>query len=166
MIERYSRKEIKAIWEEKNKYKIWLDIEVAAAQAMEKFKIIPKGISAKVKKKAKININRINKIESKVHHDVIAFLTSITEKVGPEGRFLHKGMTSSDVLDTCFNIQLSQAGKIILKDLDELLKVLKNKALKYKKTVCIGRSHGIHAEPTTFGVKLASFYSCLFCNRS
>ena len=144
MIGRYSRKEIKKIWDEKNKYQIWLDIEVAVAQA--------------VKKKAVINVDRIHKIESNVHHDVIAFLTSITEKVGPEGRFLHKGMTSSDVLDTCFNIQLSQAGKIILKDLDELLKVLKNKALKYKKTVCIGRSHGIHAEPTTFGLKLASFY--------
>ncbi len=158
MIDRYSRKEIKKIWDEKNKYQIWLDIEIAVAQAMEKNKIIPRGVASKVKNKATINVDRIHKIESKVHHDVIAFLTSITEKVGPDGRFLHKGMTSSDVLDTCFNIQLSQAGKIILKDLDELLKVLKNKALKYKKTVCIGRSHGIHAEPTTFGLKLAGFY--------
>ena len=158
MIERYSRKEIKKICDEKNKYQIWLDIEIAAAQAMEKIKVIPKGVSSKVRKKAIINVDRINTIERKVHHDVIAFLTSITEKVGPEGRFLHKGMTSSDVLDTCFNIQLSEAGKIILKDLNELLKVLKNKALKYKKTVCIGRSHGIHAEPTTFGLKLAGFY--------
>ena len=158
MIERYSRKEIKKIWDEKNKYQIWLNIEIAAAQAMEKLKLIPKGVSAKVRKKAVINVERIHKIESKVHHDVIAFLTSITEKVGPEGRFLHKGMTSSDVLDTCFNIQLLQSGKIIIKDIDELLKVLKNKSLKYKKTICIGRSHGIHAEPTTFGLKLASFY--------
>ena len=158
MIGRYSRKEIKKIWDEKNKYQIWLDIEIAVAQAMEKNKIIPRGVASKVKNKATINVDRIHKIESKVHHDVIAFLTSITEKVGPDGRFLQKGMTSSDVLDTCFNIQLSQAGKIILKDLDELLKVLKNKALKYKKTVCIGRSHGIHAEPTTFGLKLAGFY--------
>ena len=158
MIERYSRKEIKKIWEEKNKYQIWLNIEIAAAQAMEKLNVIPKGVAAKVKKKAKINVHRIHKIESKVHHDVIAFLTSITEKVGTEGRFLHKGMTSSDVLDTCFNIQLLQAGKIITKDIDQLLKVLKNKSLKYKNTVCIGRSHGIHAEPTTFGLKLASFY--------
>jgi len=158
MIERYSRKEIKKIWEEKNKYQIWLDIEIAAAQAMEKLKVIPKGVSAKVKRKALINVDRIHKIEKKVHHDVIAFLTSITEKVGPEGKFLHKGMTSSDVLDTCFNIQLMQSGKIIIKDIDEILKVLKNKSLKYKKTVCIGRSHGIHAEPTTFGLKLASFY--------
>ena len=158
MIERYSRKEIKDIWEEKNKYQIWLNIEIAAAQAMEKLKLIPKGISAKVKRKAVINVEKIHKIESKVHHDVIAFLTSITEKVGSDGRFLHKGMTSSDVLDTCFNIQLLQSGKIILKDIDEILKVLKNKSLKYKNTICIGRSHGIHAEPITFGLKLASFY--------
>ena len=158
MIDRYARKEIKEIWNEKNKYQIWLEIEIAAAQAMEKLKLIPKGVTAKVKRKAIINVDRIHKIESKVHHDVIAFLTSINEKVGPEGRFLHKGMTSSDVLDTCLNIQLHKSGKIILKDIDDLLKVLKNKALKYKKTVCIGRSHGIHAEPTTFGLKLASFY--------
>ena len=158
MIERYSRKEIKKIWEEKNKYKIWLDIEIAAAQAMEKLKIIPKGVSSKVKNKAKINVERIHKIENKVHHDVIAFLTSITEKVGSEGKFLHKGMTSSDVLDTCFNIQLLQSGKIINRDLDEILKVLKQKSIKYKNTICIGRSHGIHAEPTTFGLKLAGFY--------
>ena len=158
MIERYSRKEIKKIWDERNKYQIWLDIEIAAAQAMEKLKIIPTGVAAKVRKKAVINVDRIHKIESKVHHDVIAFLTSITEKVGTEGRFLHKGMTSSDVLDTCFNIQLLQSGKIITKDIDELLKVLKNKSLKYKNTICVGRSHGIHAEPTTFGLKLASFY--------
>ena len=130
MIERYSRKEVKKIWEEKNKYQIWLDIEIAAAQAMEKYKIIPKGISSKVRKKAKINVERIHKIENKVHHDVIAFLTSITEKVGPEGKFLHKGMTSSDVVDTCFNVQLVQASKIINKDIDEILKVLKNKSLK------------------------------------
>jgi len=158
MIDRYARKEIKEIWNEKNKYQIWLEIEIAAAQAMEKLKLIPSGIAVKVKRKAIINVDRIHKIESKVHHDVIAFLTSINEKVGPEGRFLHKGMTSSDVLDTCLNIQLHKSGKIILKDIDDLLKVLKNKALKYKKTVCIGRSHGIHAEPTTFGLKLASFY--------
>jgi len=158
MIERYSRKEIKKIWEEKNKYQIWLDIEIAAAEAMEKNKTIPSGVSKKIKKKAKINVNRIHEIENRVHHDVIAFLTSITEKVGPEGKFLHKGMTSSDVLDTCFNIQLLQASKIISTDIDEILKVLKNKALKYKKTICIGRSHGIHAEPTTFGLKLTSFY--------
>ena len=158
MIDRYSRKEIKEIWDEKNKYQIWLDIEIYAAKAMEKLKIIPKGVSAKIRKKAKINVDRIHKIEGKVHHDVIAFLTSITEKVGPHGKFLHKGMTSSDVLDTCFNIQLLKAGKILIKDIDELLKILKIKSLKYKKTICIGRSHGMHAEPTTFGLKLIGFY--------
>jgi|ETNmetMinimDraft_16_1059900.scaffolds.fasta_scaffold10796_3 adenylosuccinate lyase len=158
MIKRYSRKEITKIWEEKNKYEIWLAIEIAAAQAMEKLKIIPKGVAAKVKKKGKINVDRIHKIESKVHHDMIAFLTSITEKVGKEGKFLHQGMTSSDVLDTCFNFQLVQASKILNKDIDEILKILKNKSLKYKNTICVGRSHGIHAEPITFGLKFASYY--------
>ena len=125
MIERYSRKEVKKIWEEKNKYQICLDIEIAAAQAMEKLKLIPKGVSSKVLKKAVINVDRIHKIESKVHHELIAFLTSITEKVGRDGKFLHKGMTSSDVLDSCFSIQLVQASKIINKDIDEILKILK-----------------------------------------
>ena len=125
---------------------------------MEKLKLIPKGVASTVKKKAKINIDRIHQIENKVHHDMIAFLSSITEKVGNKGNFLHKGMTSSDVLDTCFNFQLVQASKILNKDIDEILLVLKNKSLKYKNTICIGRSHGVHAEPTTFGLKLASFY--------
>ena len=158
MIERYSRKEIKNIWDDKNKYQIWLNIEIAAAQAMEKLKLIPRGVAAKTKRKAKINVERIHKIESKVHHDVIAFLTSITERVGEEGKFLHKGMTSSDVIDTCFNLQLLQSSKIINNDIDQLLKILKQKSFKYKNTVCIGRSHGIHAEPTTFGLKLATYY--------
>ena len=158
MIDWYSRNDLKKIWDEKNKYQIWLDIEIAAAQAMEKIQIIPRGVASKVRRKAKINVDRIHKIEKKVHHDVIAFLTSVNEKVGSDGRFLHKGMTSSDVLDTCFNIQLLQAGKIIHKDIEEILNVLKTKSLKYKNTICIGRSHGIHAEPTTFGLKLASFY--------
>ena len=110
MIERYSRKELKDIWEDYNKYSIWLDIELAAAESMEKLKIIPKGVVKKVKSKGKINVKRILDIESKVKHDVIAFLTSITEKTGKEARYLHKGMTSSDVLDTCFNLQLKQSG--------------------------------------------------------
>ena len=165
MIERYSREIIKKIWEEKNKYQIWLDIEIAAAKAMENLKIIPKGVSSKTKRKAKINVNKIHQIEKKVHHDVIAFLTSITNKVGSEGKYLHKGMTSSDILDTCFNIQLIQSGNILKNDIDEILKVLKKKSFKYKKTVCIGRSHGIHAEPTTFGLKLASFYEEFKRNR-
>ncbi len=165
MIERYSRKELRAIWEDYNKYSIWLDIELAAAEAMEKLKIIPKGVSRKVKLKAKINVKRILDIENKVKHDVIAFLTSITEKVGKEARYLHKGMTSSDVLDTCFNLQLKQSGKILLKDIDELLKVIKKQAKKHKFTLCIGRSHGIHAEPITFGLKLLTFYQEFLRNR-
>ena len=158
MIDRYSRKELKAIWSEENKYKIWLNIEIAAAEAMEKYKIIPKGVSSTVKKRAKINVKRIHQIESKVKHDVIAFLTSITEKAGIKARYLHQGMTSSDILDTAFNIQLKQSGEILLKDIDKILSVLKKQAKKYKFTPCIGRSHGIHAEPITFGLKLASFY--------
>ncbi len=159
MIDRYSRKELVRIWSEENKYKIWLDVEIAAAEAMEKYKIIPKGVSSVVKKKAKINVLRIKKIESKVKHDVIAFLTSVTEQSGIKARYLHQGMTSSDILDTTFNIQLVQSGRIILKDLDKILSILKKKANKYKMTPCIGRSHGIHAEPITFGLKLASFYA-------
>ena len=146
MIDRYSRKELKAIWSEENKYKIWLDIEVAAAEAMEKYKIIPKGVSKKVIKKAKINPKRILEIEKKVKHDVIAFLTSITEKVGKEARYLHKGMTSSDVLDTCFNFQLKKSGEILLNDINQLLVSIRRQAIKHKYTLCIGRSHGIHAE--------------------
>ncbi len=158
MIKRYSRKELTDIWSEENKYKIWLEVEIAAAQAMEKMGQIPKGVSSTVKKKAKINVERIHSIEARVKHDVIAFLTSITEKAGIKARYLHQGMTSSDVLDTSFNIQLVQSGKILLKDIDQILKVLKRQAKKYKFTPCIGRSHGIHAEPITFGLKLASFY--------
>ena len=165
MIDRYSRKELKNIWEDKNKYNIWLQIEIAAAEAMEKLKIIPKGVSKSVKQKARINVKRILKIEDKVKHDVIAFLTSITEKVGPKARYLHQGMTSSDVLDTCFNLQLKQSGEILIKDLDYLLYVIKKKATKYKFTLCIGRSHGIHAEPITFGLKMLTFYQEFLRNR-
>ena len=165
MIERYTRQEIKSIWEDHNRYSIWLNIELAAAEAMEKLKIIPKGVVKKVKSKAKINPKRILQIEGKVKHDIIAFLTSITEKVGKEAKYLHKGMTSSDVLDTCFNLQLKQSGKILLKDIDELLKSIKKQAIKHKFTLCIGRSHGIHAEPITFGLKLLTFYQEFLRNK-
>ena len=158
MIPRYSRDIVTNIWSQENKYKIWLDIEIYAAEAMEKYKIIPKGVAAKVKKKSKINVKRIDDIEKITKHDVIAFLTSIAEKVGPEAKFLHQGMTSSDVLDTCFNIQLQQSGKILLDDLNQILKTIKIKAYKHKLTICMGRSHGIHAEPITFGLKLATYY--------
>jgi adenylosuccinate lyase len=165
MIDRYSRKELKNIWADENKYKIWLDIELAAAEAMEKLKIIPRGVVKKVRSKAKINVARILKIEESVKHDVIAFLTSITEKAGKEARFLHKGMTSSDVLDTCFNLQLKQSGEIILSDIKNLLSTIKKQALKHKMTLCIGRSHGIHAEPITFGLKMLTFYQEFLRNK-
>ena len=165
MINRYSRKELTTIWSEENKYKIWLEVEITAAQAMEKLGQIPKGVSSTVKRKTKINVDRIHAIEAKVKHDVIAFLTSVTEKAGIKARYLHQGMTSSDVLDTSFNIQLVQSGKILLKDIDLILKVLKRQAKKHKFTPCVGRSHGIHAEPITFGLKLASFYEEFKRNR-
>ena len=165
MIDRYSRKELKDIWSDYNKYSIWLKIELAAAQAMEKYKIIPRGVSKKVKLKAKINSKRILEIEKKVKHDVIAFLTSISEKVGKEAKYLHKGMTSSDVLDTCFNLQLKQSGEILIQDLNALLSSIRKQAIKHKFTVCIGRSHGIHAEPITFGFKMLSFYQEFLRNK-
>jgi adenylosuccinate lyase len=165
MIKRYSRKELTDIWSEENKYQIWLDVEVAAAEAMEILNQIPKGVASIVRKKARINVKRIHQIEAEVKHDVIAFLTSVTEKAGIKARYLHQGMTSSDVLDTSFNIQMVQSGKIILKDIDQILKVLKKQAKKYKLTPCMGRSHGIHAEPVTFGLKLASFYEEFKRNR-
>ena len=165
MIERYSREEVKKIWQDHNRYKIWLDIELAAALAMEKYKIIPKGVYKKVKSKSKIDVKKILKIEGKVRHDVIAFLSSIMERSGKEGRFLHKGMTSSDVLDTCFNLQLKQSGEILLKDIDNLLSAIKKQSIKHKFTLCIGRSHGIHAEPTTFGLKLLTYYAEFLRNK-
>ena len=165
MIDRYSRSELKEIWSEENKYNIWLKIELAAAEAMEKINIIPKGISKKIRSKAKINVKRILEIEKKVKHDVIAFLTSINEKVGKDGRYLHQGMTSSDVLDTCFNLQLKLAGEILINDIDVLLKSIKRQSIKHKFTLCMGRSHGIHAEPITFGLKLLTFYQEFLRNR-
>ena len=165
MIERYSRKEIRKIWEDYNKYSIWLDIELAAAEAMEKLKVIPRGVVKKIKSKARIDVKRILHIENEVKHDVIAFLTSITEKAGKEARYLHKGMTSSDVLDTCFNLQLKQSGEIILEDIKHLLQSIKKQAVKHKYTLCIGRSHGIHAEPITFGLKMLTFYQEFLRNK-
>ena len=165
MIERYSRKEIKNIWADYNRYSLWLEIELAAAEAMEKLKIIPKGVAKRVRSKAKINPKRILQIEGKVKHDIIAFLTSITEKAGAEARYLHKGMTSSDVLDTCFNLQLKQSGEILISDINRLLQSIKKKAVKHKYTLCMGRSHGIHAEPITFGLKMVSFYQEFLRNK-
>ncbi len=165
MIERYTRKELKNIWTEENKYKIWLNIELAAAEGMEKYNIIPKGIAKKVRAKAKIDVKKILKIEESVKHDVIAFLTSITNRVGKDAKYLHKGMTSSDVLDTCFNIQLKQSGLILLSDISTLISTIRKQAIKHKRTLCIGRSHGIHAEPITFGLKLLTFYQEFLRNK-
>ena len=159
MVPRYSRKEMVDIWSDDSKYSIWLDIEVYALEGMELVGIVPKGTASAVKKKALFNSHRIDEIEAEIKHDVLAFLTNISESVGPEARFIHQGMTSSDVLDTCLNIQLKKAGELIIKDLDALLAAIKSQAISHKKTICVGRSHGIHAEPTTFGLKMLQAYA-------
>ena len=159
MIPRYSRDEMTSIWLEDTKFSIWLDIELYALEAMEEIGIVPKGVSELVRRKAKFDIKKIEEIEKEVKHDVVAFLTNVSESVGPEARFIHQGMTSSDILDTCLNIQLKRSGELLLKDLEILLKGLKNRAIEHKDTVCIGRSHGIHAEPTTFGLKMLQAYA-------
>ena len=159
MIPRYSRSEMARIWEPENKFRIWLRIETLAAEAMAKLGLIPKAAAEAVKKCGGFDIARIDEIEAEVKHDVIAFLTSVTETVGPEARFLHRGMTSSDVLDTCFNLQLVEAADLLIADVDGLLTALKSRALEHKDTLTVGRSHGVHAEPTTFGLKLAYAYA-------
>ena len=159
MVPRYSRKEMVEIWSDVSKYSIWLDIEIHALEGMEKVGIVPVGTAKIVKEKAKFDPKRIDEIEAEIKHDVLAFLTNISESVGPEARFIHQGMTSSDVLDTCLNIQLKRAGELLLNDMDLLLSSIKSQALKYKKTICVGRSHGIHAEPTTFGLKMLQAYA-------
>jgi adenylosuccinate lyase len=158
MIPRYSRPDMVAIWSSESRFRIWFEIEAHAADAMAELGIVPKAAAKKIwdrGKNAKFNIARIDEIEREVKHDVIAFLTHLSEIVGPEARFVHSGMTSSDVLDTCFNVQLVRAADILLEDVDRLLKALKRRAYEYRKTPTVGRSHGIHAEPTTFGLKLA-----------
>jgi len=159
MVPRYSRKEMVEIWSDVSKYSIWLDIEIHALEGMEKVGIVPVGTAKIVKEKATFDSKRIDEIEAEIKHDVLAFLTNISESVGPEARFIHQGMTSSDVLDTCLNIQLKRAGELLLNDMDLLLSSIKSQALKYKKTICVGRSHGIHAEPTTFGLKMLQAYA-------
>jgi adenylosuccinate lyase len=158
MIPRYSRPEIAPIWSAQTRFRIWFEIEAHAATAMADLGIIPKQAAETIWQKgagAEFDIGRIEEIEAEVKHDVIAFLTHLAEHVGDEARFVHQGMTSSDVLDTCFNIQLVRASDILLADLDRLLDALKARAFEHKHTLSMGRSHGIHAEPTTFGVKLA-----------
>tara|TARA_B100001248_G_scaffold66976_1_gene47091 strand:- start:4492 stop:5784 length:1293 start_codon:yes stop_codon:yes gene_type:complete len=165
MVPRYSRKEMLEIWSDISKYSIWLDIEIHALEGMEKVGIVPVGTAEIVRKNAKFDSRRIDEIEAEIKHDILAFLTNISESVGPEARFIHQGMTSSDVLDTCLNIQLKRAGELLLKDIDLLLSSIKSQALKHKKTICVGRSHGIHAEPTTFGLKMLQAYAEFSRNR-
>ena len=165
MIPRYSRSQMTDIWEPENKFRIWLKIEVTAAEAMAELSLIPKEAAEAARARGGFDIDRIDEIEREVKHDVIAFLTSVAEHVGPEARYLHAGLTSSDVLDTCFNVQLTEAADILIADLDALLAALKTRALEHKYTITVGRSHGIHAEPTTFGLKLAQAYAEFARNR-
>ncbi|MGI9464286.1 MAG: lyase family protein, partial [Aestuariivirgaceae bacterium] len=162
MIPRYTAKEMAAIWSPETKFRIWFEIEAHAADAQAKLGVIPKQAAAAVWEKAgkaEFDVDRIDEIERETRHDVIAFLTHLAEIVGPEARFVHQGMTSSDVLDTCFNVQLVRAADLLLADLDALLAALKERAIEHKDTLTIGRSHGIHAEPMTFGLKLAQAYA-------
>ena len=159
MIPRYARPEMTAIWEAESRFSIWLDIETHAMDAMVELGIVPADAAKAVRERGGFDVDRIDEIEREVKHDVIAFLTSLSEHVGPEARFVHQGMTSSDVLDTCFNVQLTRAADILLTDMDALLAALKKRAMEHKMTATIGRSHGIHAEPTTFGLKLAQAYA-------
>ena len=159
MIPRYSRPIMEKIWEPENRFQIWYEIEAHACDAQAELGVIPKEAAQAVWEKGSFDVKRIDAIEAEVKHDVIAFLTSLAEYVGPEARFVHQGMTSSDVLDTCLSVQLSQAADILLEDMDNLLAALKRRAIEHKLTPTVGRSHAIHAEPTTFGVKLAGFYA-------
>ena len=162
MIPRYAREQMVSIWSPETKFRIWFEIEAHATDALAELGVVPKEAAAKVWEKgkdAKFDVARIDEIEREVKHDVIAFLTHLSEIVGPEARFVHQGMTSSDVLDTCLNVQLMRAADLLIADTDALLAALKKRAFEYKTTPTIGRSHGIHAEPTTFGVKLAGFYA-------
>jgi len=162
MIPRYARDKMVSIWSPETKFRIWFEIEAHATDALAELGVVPKDAAKKVWEKgknAKFDVARIDEIEREVKHDVIAFLTHLSEIVGPEARFVHQGMTSSDVLDTCLNVQLARAADILIEDTDALLAALKKRAFEYKMTPTIGRSHGIHAEPTTFGVKLATYYA-------
>ncbi|HJS45144.1 MAG TPA: adenylosuccinate lyase [Rhizomicrobium sp.] len=162
MIPRYARAPMVEVWSPETKFRIWFEIEAHATDALAELGVVPKEAAKKIWEKgknAKFDVARIDEIEREVKHDVIAFLTHLSEIVGPEARFVHQGMTSSDVLDTCLNVQLARAADILIEDTDALLAALKKRAFEYKMTPTIGRSHGIHAEPTTFGVKLATYYA-------
>lgn len=159
MIRRYSRSVLSDIWSDQTRFEIWLQVELLALEGMTKAGLVPAGILEVVKEKATFQVERILEIEEEVKHDVIAFLTNVVENVGPEARYLHRGMTSNDLLDTTFAVQLSRSGDLILQGLDQVLVALKKKAYEFKELVCIGRSHGIHAEPITYGLKFASWYA-------
>ena len=159
MIPRYSRPEMTAIWAPETRFEIWLEIETLACEAQEQLGIIPKGVAAALRKRGRFEVARIDEIEREVKHDVIAFLTNLAEHVGEEARFVHQGMTSSDVLDTCFGVQLVRATDLLADDIERVKQALHAQALAHKDTPCIGRSHGIHAEPTTFGLKMAQAYA-------
>jgi adenylosuccinate lyase len=165
MIPRYSRKEMEAIWSAQNRFQKWLDIEILACEALAKRGDIPREALRTIKAKARFDIDRIDEIERTVKHDVIAFLTSVAEFVGPDSRFIHMGLTSSDILDTSLAVLLKEASDILLADIDKLLGVLKKKAIRHKLTLMIGRTHGIHAEPVTFGLKMAMWYEEMARNR-
>lgn len=159
MIDRYCRPELKKIWDTESKFNYYLNVEIAVSEAYADLGIFPQNVISKIKKKAKFSIDRINKIESEVHHDVIAFLTNVNESLGKDlSKYIHVGMTSSDVIDTAFSLQIQDSANIIIKEFNNLLETLKTLAIKHKNTICIGRSHGIHAEITTFGVKMLYFY--------
>jgi adenylosuccinate lyase len=162
MIPRYSRKDMAQIWEPQTRFRIWFEIEAHATDCLADLGVVPKDAAAKIwemGRDAIFDVARIDEIEAVTKHDVIAFLTHLSEIVGPEARFVHQGMTSSDVLDTCFNIQLTRAADLLIADVDDLLAALKRRAFEHKNTACVGRSHGIHAEPTTFGIKLAQAFA-------
>jgi len=158
MIPRYTRPEMGRIWSEENGFQKWLDVEILAAEGLAELGKVPKAAIARIKKKARFDVERIREIETEVKHEMIAFLSCVAESIGDDARFLHLGMTSSDVMDTALAIQFKEASAILVEDIRELMKVLKSQALKYKATVMIGRTHGVHAEPITFGLKLALWY--------
>ncbi|HTP12744.1 MAG TPA: adenylosuccinate lyase [Bacteroidota bacterium] len=159
MIDRYTRPAMGAIWKDENKFRIWLEVEILACEAQSQLGVVPPEAVKTIREKARFEVGRIAEIENEVKHDVIAFLTNVGEYVGPESRFIHLGMTSSDILDTSLSVQMKQSGELLLKDLDQLKEVLARRAKEFKYTVAIGRTHGIHAEPVTFGLKLALWYA-------
>ncbi|MBX3042618.1 MAG: adenylosuccinate lyase [Candidatus Kapabacteria bacterium] len=164
MVERYTRPEMGAVWSEENKYRIWLEIEILAVEAQSALGLVPKEAVLEIRQKANFDVKRILEIEETTKHDVIAFLTNVEEYVGEPARFIHLGMTSSDVLDTCLAVQINEAGRILLDDMNKLKAALEKRAIEHKYTVCVGRSHGIHAEAMTFGTKFALWYD--ECNRN